>query len=344
MYKQLVCISAYDYTSARAVRSAGCIDILFVLAEEVAQCAYGLESAAALSLEVCATELPRGASFKLSGGVRRGEQDMVKHTQAVTRGVAGGPGPDPLVIAELPPCSFEPNCEQGMAAIAVDIAAAREVLTAELLPAASMLVAADPPAASGVLLHGGCGGGVEQLQMLRRAGIPAMVRLGGLSHARQGGGPPAAETSPGFVATDYRDAVALLKLAQRLNDAGAVAMVLDNVASEAALGICDTLSAPVIGMGCGPAESVQGQLVMLSELLGLDAGGRQRLALHEPYGLLGDIAARAISNYADDTTHGVFPPKELVSVFFSFLRRTRSRRRAWAVLLTLTQKIVARNE
>ena len=52
LHKQLVCTSAYDYTSARAVRGAGCIDILFVFAEEVAQCAFGLESAAALSLEV----------------------------------------------------------------------------------------------------------------------------------------------------------------------------------------------------------------------------------------------------------------------------------------------------
>lgn len=60
LHKQLVCTSAYDYTSACAVRSAGCIDILFVLAEEVAQCAFGHESAAALSLEVWPPRPGRG--------------------------------------------------------------------------------------------------------------------------------------------------------------------------------------------------------------------------------------------------------------------------------------------
>lgn len=204
-----------------------------------------------------------------------------------------------------------------------------------------MLVGVDPPAASGVLLRGGCDGeAVEQLQILRSAGIPAMVRLGVLSRARQDSSPPDVEPLPGFVATDCQEAVALLHLARRLSDAGAVAVVLDNVASEAALGICDTLSAPVIGMGSGPAESVQGQLAMLSELLGLDAGGWWRPALHEPYQLLRDVAASAISDYADDTTHGVFPPKELVSVFLFFPggHTLVCWRRAWAVSLTHATK------
>ena len=248
---------------------------------------------------------------------------MVKHTQAVARGAAGGPGQDPLVITELPPCSYETGGEQGMVAISINIAVAREVLTtgdSTAVRSASMLVRAGPPAASGVLLRGGCDRGeVEQLQMLRSAGVPAMVRLGVLSHALQGGTSHEMETSPGFVAMDCQGAVALLNLAQRLNDAGAMAVVVDSVASEAALGVCDTLSAPVIGMGSGPAESVQGQLVMLSELLGLHTGGRQRPALYEPYELPGDIVASAISNYADDTTNGVFPPKELVSVQVFFL-------------------------
>lgn len=180
-----------------------------------------------------------------------------------------------------------------------------------------MLVGADPPAASGVLPNGGYGGGtVGQLQMLRSTGIPVMVRFGVLSRTCQDGSSLEAETSSGFVATDCRSAIALLNLTQCLSDAGAMGVALDSVASEVALGTCDTLSAPVIGMGRGPAESAQGQLVMLSELLGLDAGGRRRPGIYEPYGLLGEVAASAISNYADDTTHGMFPPEELVSVLF----------------------------
>ena len=210
---------------------------------------------------------------------------------------------------------------------------------------ASMLVRADPPAASGVLLHGGCDRGeMEQLQMLRSAGIPAMVRLGVLSHALQGSSPPEVETSPDFVALDCQGAVALLNLAQRLNDAGAMAVVLDSVASEAALGVCDTLSAPVIGMGSGSAESVQGQLVMLSELLGLHTGGQQRQALHEPYELLGEVVASAISNYADDTTHGVFPPEKLVSVLPQGTRSGRSEKGLGCFSDMRTQNIVVRNE
>lgn len=63
LHKQLVCTSAYDYTSACAVRGAGCIDVLFVLVQEVAQCAYGLESAAALSLEVSGALLYAAGEF-----------------------------------------------------------------------------------------------------------------------------------------------------------------------------------------------------------------------------------------------------------------------------------------
>ena len=275
---------------------------------------------------------------------------MAKHTQAVARGAAGGPGPDPLVITELPPCTYEPDGEQGMVAISINIAAAREMLTTGILRAvrsASMLVRADPPAASGVLLHGGCGRGeVEQLHMLRSAGIPAMVRLGVLSRALQGGASPEVETSPDFVATDCQGAAALLDLARRLSDAGAMAVVLDSVASEAALGVCDTLTALVIGMGSGPAESVQGQLIMLSELLGLNTGGRQRPALYEPYELPGGVVASAISNYADDTTNGVFPPKELVSVqvFFLFFPWKIRSCRSGLFTHTRTQNTVARNE
>ena len=53
------------------------------------------------------------------------------------------------------------------------------------------------------------------------------------------------------MAKGRQGAVALL-----LSGTGAMVAVLDSVVPEAALGICDTLSAPVIGMGSGPAESV----------------------------------------------------------------------------------------
>lgn len=92
------------------------------------------------------------------------------------------------MIVELLPCSYEPNGEQGMVTIAINTSAAREVLITGLFPAmwsASMLIGADPPAVSGLLLHGGCdGGAVEQLQTLRSAGAPTMVRLGVLSRVR----------------------------------------------------------------------------------------------------------------------------------------------------------------
>ena len=56
------------------------------------------------------------------------------------------------------------------------------------------------------------------------------------------------EASPGILAKDCQGAIALLhlQLARRLSGAGAMVAVLDSVVSEAALGICDTLSAPVI--------------------------------------------------------------------------------------------------
>lgn len=48
----LTAITAYDYTTALSARRAGGIDIVFVLAEEVARCALGLENAASVTLSV----------------------------------------------------------------------------------------------------------------------------------------------------------------------------------------------------------------------------------------------------------------------------------------------------
>ncbi|KAF8243540.1 Phosphoenolpyruvate/pyruvate domain-containing protein [Wilcoxina mikolae CBS 423.85] len=86
--KPLVCISAYDYATALSAGRAGGIDVVFVLAQEVAQCALGLESAAA---------------------------DMIRHTCAVARGVnTHGSSPDPIVIAELPLGSYEASPEHAL--------------------------------------------------------------------------------------------------------------------------------------------------------------------------------------------------------------------------------------
>ena len=59
----LTAITAYDYTTALSARRAGGIDVVFVLAEEVARCALGLDSSAAITLGV---RLPRAAAAPLT--------------------------------------------------------------------------------------------------------------------------------------------------------------------------------------------------------------------------------------------------------------------------------------
>ena len=224
------------------------------------------------------------------------------------------------MIAELPPCNYEQNREQSM-----DHRHHHGKGSGNgLLPvvwSASMLVRASPPAVSGLLPNGGYGGGmVEQLQLLRSAGIPAVARFGVSSRTCQDGSSLEAETTSDFVTTDCRGAIMLLNPTQRFSDAGAMAVALDCITSEAALGTCNKLSAPVTVM-----DSAQGQLVMLSELLRLDAGDRRRLGIHESYELLGEVSMNAISNYADDTTHDKFHPENWW-VFYCVSSGTRSYR------------------
>ena len=57
LHKQLAYTSAYDCAPTYAARGTGCIDILFVLTQEAAQCACGPESTAALFLSICAAPL-----------------------------------------------------------------------------------------------------------------------------------------------------------------------------------------------------------------------------------------------------------------------------------------------
>lgn len=91
--------------------------------------------------------------------------------------------------------------------------------------------------------------------------------------------------------------------AQAVEEAGAVAVVLEGMPAELAADVTRKLAIPTIGIGAGPA--CDGQVLVLHDLLGVE----QRIAPRfvRRYAELGRDAREAIAAFARDVRSGAFP-------------------------------------
>lgn len=113
---------------------------------------------------------------------------------------------------------------------------------------------------------------VDQVRAITRAGIPVIGHIG-LTPQRAlatinediGSISSSGDTKYTFGST-LRSAKMVFEDASALEKAGAVALVLEAVAPEAARKITDAIGIPTIGIGCGPSTS--SQMAVQSELLG----------------------------------------------------------------------------
>jgi len=191
------------------------------------------------------------------------------HTRAVRRGA-----PEAFIVADMPFLSHR----VGAAAALRD---ARDLMRA---------------GANAVKLEG-LAGHEDVVERIVGSGIPVMGHLGLTPQSvHQLGGHR-------LQARSAADAERLGRDARRLQELGAFALVLECVPESVAGSVTDALTIPTIGIGAGARTS--GQILVVTDLLGMDSGFRPRFARQY---LDGATAAReAIAAYVADVRGCRFP-------------------------------------
>ncbi|WP_263120728.1 3-methyl-2-oxobutanoate hydroxymethyltransferase [Cellulomonas sp. RIT-PI-Y] len=195
--------------------------------------------------------------------------EMLPPTRAVVRAARRA-----MVVADLPFGSYEASPEQALAT------AVRYLKEA---------------GAHAVKLEGGKRS-ARQIRALTDAGIPVVAHLGFTpqsentlgGHRVQGRGDVAAEILS-------EDALAV-------QEAGAVAVVLEMVPAPVAARVTEILAIPTIGIGAGP--ECDGQVLVWTDLAGM---GDWSPRFAKQYANVGRILTDAARSYADEVRGGQFP-------------------------------------
>jgi 3-methyl-2-oxobutanoate hydroxymethyltransferase len=153
--------------------------------------------------------------------------------------------------------------------------------------------------AHGVKLEGGSPM-ADTVKALVERGIPVIGHLGLTPqsvHALGGYRVQGRETS----AADR-----MLDDAEKLESAGACAVVLELIPAALAARITKALTIPTIGIGAGPR--CDGQVLVLHDMLGLNEQFTPKFLKH--YGQLGQSVRDSVRAYASDVREGKYPGKE----------------------------------
>ena len=196
--------------------------------------------------------------------------EMVYHCRLVSRGVEHA-----HLVADMPFLSYQASIEDG-------VRAAGRLLKEGGAEAAKLE------------------GGAEVAELVARLvqiGIPVMGHVGMT--------PQSVHKFGGFKVQGKSDSSAqsILAGARALADAGAYAIVVENVPPALAATITQAIAIPTIGIGAGP--SCDGQVLVMHDLLGLDPEWSPRFARR--YAELGRDAIAAFSAYVADVRSGNFP-------------------------------------
>lgn len=143
-------------------------------------------------------------------------------------------------------------------------------------------------------------GGEEVIEAVRKiisAGIPVMGHLGLMPQSINKYGTYTVR------AKDREEAEKLLRDAHLLEEAGCFALVLEKIPAALATQVAKELTIPVIGIGAG--GGVDGQVLVISDMLGMTKGFRPRFL--RQYADLNSIMTQAIGQYVEDVKSGDFP-------------------------------------
>ncbi|SER24292.1 3-methyl-2-oxobutanoate hydroxymethyltransferase [Natrinema salaciae] len=145
---------------------------------------------------------------------------------------------------------------------------------------------------------------IEIIDRLTELGIPVQGHIG-LTPQRMnqiGGGYVQGRNHSSSAATD-----ALVETAERLEEAGVFAVVLETVTEETGKAVTEAIDVPTIGIGAG--RYVDGQVLVITDLLGL---GSESFALSKQYADLDSTISTAVEEYVSDVAEGAFPAEENV--------------------------------
>lgn len=199
---------------------------------------------------------------------------MAAHVAAVRRGA-----PDFLVVADLPFLSVRRGVQVATEAAGVLMQAGATAVKVE-----------------------GVTGHEDVIAHLVESGIPVMGHLGLTPQSvNQFGGYRVQGRAPAEGERVRREA-------QRLEELGAFSLVLECVPAALAATITDERSIPTIGIGAGSATS--GQVLVLSDLLGMDAQFQPRFVRRYAQGH--ELVRDAVNRFAGDVRAAQFPAREEV--------------------------------
>jgi 3-methyl-2-oxobutanoate hydroxymethyltransferase len=195
-------------------------------------------------------------------------EEMLHHTRAVSRGSTNA-----LIVADMPFLSFQTSLEDGI-----------RNAGRFLKEGGAHAVKIEGPMA-------------ELAHALVDRGIPVMGHLG-LT-------PQSVHAMGGYrvQGRSDQDAQRLMVEAEHLGKAGAFAIVLEGVPVDVARAITEAVDVPTIGIGAGP--HCDGQVLVITDLLGLGAGAYPKFA--KQYADLRSEITRAVTAFKKDVETGSFP-------------------------------------
>ena len=198
-------------------------------------------------------------------------EEMLHHTRAVARGARNA-----LIVGDMPFLSYQISLEEG-------IRNAGRFLK--------------EGGAHAVKLEGPM---IELAATLVDRGIPVMGHIG-LT-------PQSVHAMGGYrvQGKTEEDARRLLDEAQTLEKTGIFSLVLEGIPSGLAKEITAATSVPTIGIGAGP--HCDGQVLVVTDLLGLGTGKYPKFA--KRYADLRGVISEAVTRFREDVASGAFPDEE----------------------------------
>jgi 3-methyl-2-oxobutanoate hydroxymethyltransferase len=200
--------------------------------------------------------------------------EMIHHARAVRRGVSRA-----MLVVDMPFMSFQISSEE------------------TLRNAGRML---KETGCEAVKIEGGDEQTCDCVRALVRAGIPVMGHIG-LT-------PQSVHAVGGYrvQGRESADALRIREEATRLQEAGCFSIVLELMPAALAADVTRALRIPTIGIGAGP--SVDGQVLVLYDMLGLNDGFKPKFLRR--FSNVAEQARDGISTFARAVRDGSYPGAE----------------------------------
>ncbi len=246
--EKIAMLTAYDYTMATLVDSAG-MDVILV-GDSASNIMAGNTTTLPITLD-----------------------QMIYHGKSVMKAVKRA-----LVVVDLPFGSYQGNPMQ-----ALDSAIKVMKITH----------------ADAIKVEGGSEIS-ESIQRILSAGIPVMGHLGLTPQSINKFG------SYNVRAREEAEAKKLIADAHLLEELGCFAIVLEKIPAALAERVAGELSIPIIGIGAG--GNVDGQVLVLHDMLGLNEGFRPRFL--RLYAEMGEAVRASVGQYITDVKTRDFPNSE----------------------------------